>query len=124
MFAPKCIANLKRIITETGIDIVVSSDWKYIDSYEDLLKMWEQRKMPGFMTYATPNISKHRGTEIERWIDECKVECNYVIIDDFCAENFNENQQDKIVFVNPVFGLDEDAANHAIAILKEQIFKE
>lgn len=120
MFDPKCIANLQRIITETGADVVVTSSWKYIDSYGDLLKMWKQRDMPGFMIDVTPNVSKHRGTEIERWINDCDVDCNYVIIDDLCAENFNENQQDKIVFVNPLYGLDKDAANRAIAILKVQ----
>ncbi len=120
MFDPKCVSNLKKIIDETGAGVVVSSDWKYIDSYGDLLKMWKQREMPGFIIDVTPNVSKHRGTEIERWINDCDVDCNYVIIDDLCAENFNENQQDKIAFVNPLLGLNEEAANRAIAILKVQ----
>lgn len=124
MFDPKCVSNLKRVIDETGADVVISSDWKYIDSYESLLNMWKQRDMPGFMIDVTPNVSKHRGTEIERWINDCDVDCNYVIIDDFCARNFNETQLDKIVFVNPLLGLNEEVANRAIAILKEQIFKE
>lgn len=36
VFDPKCIENLKHIIAAIGADIVVTSDWKYIDSYEDL----------------------------------------------------------------------------------------
>ena len=39
IFDPACINNLRKIIVATGADIVVSSDWKYIDTYKDLLQM-------------------------------------------------------------------------------------
>lgn len=123
-FDPKCIANLKKIIDETCANVVISSDWKYIDTYENLLDMWKQRNMPGSMIDVTPNVSKHRGTEIARWLEECDVDCNYVIIDDLGAENFTESQQDKIVVVNSWSGLDEVAASRAIAILKTQMTKD
>ncbi|MDO4171471.1 MAG: HAD domain-containing protein [Prevotellaceae bacterium] len=119
-FDPKCIANLKKMIDETNANVVITSDWKYIDTYESLLTMWKQRKMPGFMIDVTPNVSKHRGTEITRWLEECDVDCNYVIIDDLDAENFTENQQSKLVVVNPWSGLDEEVARRAIIILKSQ----
>lgn len=124
IFDPKCIANLKKIIDETGANVVISSDWKYIDSYESLLNMWKQRNMPGFMIDVTPNVSKHRGTEIARWFEECDVDCNYVIIDDLDAENFTEKQQDKVIIVVPWSGLDEEVANRAIVILKAQKTKD
>lgn len=116
-FDPKCIENLRQIIDATNADIVVTSDWKYIDSYENLLEMWLYRDMPGFMTDLTPNVSKHRGDEIARWLYECDVNCNYVIIDDLDPENFNKEQLDKLVTVNPYYGLDKDATLKAISII-------
>lgn len=79
--------------------------------------MWLYRDMPGFMTDLTPNVSKHRGDEIARWLYECDVNCNYVIIDDLDPENFNKEQLDKLVTVNPYYGLDKDATLKAISII-------
>lgn len=42
-----CIGYLKQIVERTSAQIVVSSDWKYYDSLEDLRKMWESRQMSG-----------------------------------------------------------------------------
>lgn len=117
VFDPRCIENLKQIVDSTNADIVVTSDWKYIDSYEDLLEMWRIRCMPGFMTDLTPNVSKHRGDEIARWLNECDVECNYVIIDDLNSENFNKDQLERLVTVNPYYGLDKEATLKAISII-------
>lgn len=118
VFDPRCVENLKQIVTETNACIVVTSDWKYFDSYEDLLEMWRQRDLPGFMADTTPNVSKHRGDEIAHWLNECKIECNYVIIDDLDKDNFNTDQLDKLVIVDSFYGLTENATQQAIAILK------
>lgn len=124
LFDPQCIDNLKKIIEHTGADIVVTSDWKYIDSFSNLLDMWEQRKMPGLLLDTTPNISSHRGNEIDCWLKECKSACNYVIIDDLGAENFNYHQLENLVIVNPYTGLDDNVADRAISILNRQINNE
>ena len=47
IFDPNCINNLHKIIEATGADIVVSSDWKYIDSYKDLLEIFNRRNRIG-----------------------------------------------------------------------------
>ena len=117
VFDPKCTECLKLIIDETHADVVVTSDWKYIDKYEGLLQMWRDRNMPGFLTDITPNVSKHRGDEIDLWLKECKNECNYVIIDDLDESNFNTHQLDRLVVVNPLVGLDIQAAEQAINII-------
>ena len=119
VFDPYCIQNLKRIIEETEADIVVSSSWKYMMSYQDFLNMWKDRELPGFITDVTPNPvdRRKRGDEIDAWIEECKTECQYVIIDDLEANNFNEHQISRLLIVNPFFGLDEKTAERAIHIL-------
>ena len=82
--------------------------------------MWKQRNLPGHMIDVTPNVSKHRGTEIAKWLEKCDTDYNYTIIDDLDADNFTGNQQSKLVVVNPWSGLDEEATNRAIVILKSQ----
>ena len=119
-FDPECISNLKRIVDNTNADIVVSSDWKYIDSYTDLLEMWSERNMPGFMTDLTPNVSKHRGSEIDQWLKECKTVCNYVIIDNLGETSFNVHQLERLITINPSKDLTETDAIQAITILKNE----
>ena len=67
------------------------------------------------MTDVTPTTAQHnRGDEIDAWLKECHEECNYVIIDDLDAGNFNEHQIPRLLIVNPIFGLDEYTAERAI----------
>ncbi|MCM1140833.1 MAG: HAD domain-containing protein [Muribaculum sp.] len=116
-FDPKCIKYLQMIIDATGADVVVSSDWKYIDSYGDLIEMWKERGLPGFITDVTPNVSKHRGDEIDRWLEECKTSVNYVILDDLDSSCFNKHQLPFLITINPNIGLDYTSACKAIEIL-------
>lgn len=120
VFDPQCVANLCTIIKNTKADIVVTSSWKYLMSYKQLLEMWSARGLPGFITDMTPNVSNHRGNEIDAWLKECECGCEYVIIDDLCAANFNIHQLPFLITVNPYNGLDEIATEKAISILNRQ----
>lgn len=117
VFDPSNVNNLRRIIDETGADIVVSSTWKDYMTYEAILQMWKDRSLPGFVTDTTPTVSLHRGDEIDAWLAECRRECRYVIIDDLGAYNFNEHQMPYLLCVNPFDGLTEEIADRAIYIL-------
>lgn len=119
VFDPDCIANLRRIIDETGADIVVSSTWKDFMTYKEILEMWEYRKLPGFVTDTTPTCSRKRGDEIDSWLEECNTECEYVIIDDMDETQFNEHQYDRLFVVNPYDGLNEQTAEKVIQIFRE-----
>ena len=119
VFDPNCVHNLRRIIDNTGADIVVSSSWKHFMTYKEFLEMWDARGLPGFVTDVTPipDMRRNRGDEIDAWLNECNVECQYVIIDDLDGSNFNEHQIPRLLVVNPFFGLDEDTADRAIYLL-------
>jgi hypothetical protein len=123
LFDPYCVKNLQHIIDKTGADIVVSSSWKHMMGYQDFLIMWEDRGLPGFVTDVTPipTERRNRGDEIDAWLEECRTECQYVIIDDLEAYNFNEHQIPRLLIVNPFFGLDEDTAERAIELLNSDI---
>ncbi len=117
LFDPKSVENLKRIIDTTKADIVVTSSWKYLMSYDKILEMWKARKLPGFVTDTTPNVSKHRGDEIDAWLDERMERCKYAILDDLDADNFNEHQLTHLITINPYTGIEEADAERAIRLL-------
>ena len=120
VFDPNCVVYLKEIIEKTGAEIVVTSSWKSLMSYGEMLDMWGQRGLPGELIDMTPTTStcRNRGDEIDAWLKECKDECQYVIIDDINESNFNEHQLPRLIVVNPYHGLDKEAAEKAIELLE------
>jgi len=123
VFDPYCIKNLKYIIDNTRADIVISSTWKDDMTYNEILDMWKDRNLPGFVTDVTPTVSRHRGNEIDAWLEECRDTCRYAIIDDLDSSNFNPHQLEHLFIVNPYCGLDEDTARRIVqhlSIHKEQ----
>ena len=120
VFDPICVRNLKEIIDKTGAEIVVTSSWKSLMTYRDMLNMWEQRGLPGELIDMTSTIStcRNRGDEIDAWLKECKDECQYVILDDIDESNFNEHQLPRLIVVNPYHGLDMEAAERAVELLQ------
>lgn len=120
VFDPNCVKCLKEIVDKTGAEIVVTSSWKSLMTYGDMLNMWEQRGLPGYVIDMTPSLSgcRHRGDEIDAWLKECNDECQYVILDDNDESNFNEHQLSRLIVVNPYHGLDKEAAERAIELLE------
>ena len=93
-------------------------------SYGQMLTMWNDRRLPGFLLDITPTCSNHRGDEIERWLDiflelSGNDEYEYVIIDDMTPDNFNETQLCHLVQVDSYHGLDKDATEKVIKILTQ-----
>lgn len=117
VFDPECIKALGRIIDATGASIVVSSTWKDFMTMEQILEMWKVRQLPGDVIDVTPTISRHRGDEIDAWLDAYGKPCEYVILDDMPFSEFNFCHSNHFVQVNPYDGLNADLADRAIAIL-------
>lgn len=132
-FDPNAVANLKRIVEETGADIVISSSWKCM-GLSQMEDMWEDRNLPGIIVGITPNsISDEmllvsdidsvelfhiRGEEIKEWLTtHGKKVSHYVIIDDM--DHVLPEQQSHFVQTNPEVGITEDDANKAIAIMNK-----
>lgn len=120
VFDPNCVKCLKEIVDKTRAEIVVTSSWKSLMTYRDMFNMWEQRGLPGYVIDLTPATStcRNRGDEIDAWLNECKDECQYVILDDIDESNFNEHQLSRLIVVNPYHGLDKEAAEKAIELLQ------
>lgn len=132
-FDPKAVANLKRIVEETGADIVISSSWKCM-GHSQMEDMWKERNLPGKIVGVTPNsVSDNlltdadidsmeqfhiRGEEIKEWLTKHgKHVSHYAIIDDM--DNMLPEQQSHFVNTNPEVGITEDDAEKTIEILNK-----
>lgn len=134
-FDPISVANLKKILDETGAEIVISSSWKSFGLTE-LEKMWQDRGLPGRLIGITPNtvsdelllnadldhmeLFSIRGMEIKEWLDKHgKKVSHYVIIDDM--DNMLPEQKSHFVQTNPEVGITDKNADEAIMMLKESV---
>ena len=54
LFDSEAVAQLKRIVDETGAEIVIESSWKYL-GLEAMQLMWAERNMPGVVIDITPS---------------------------------------------------------------------
>lgn len=130
-FDPTSVANLAKIIDETGADIVISSTWKFM-GVSEMQDMWEVRGLPGKIIDITPNtvsdemllfadldhmeLMPIRGMEIKEWLEKKgKKVSRYAILDDMDA--MLPEQKPHFVQTNPNVGITEDDAFKAISIL-------
>ena len=130
-FDPRSVANLKKILDETGAEIVISSSWKSF-GISELEDMWQDRGLPGKLIGITPNsvsdemllnadldhmeLFHIRGMEIKEWLDKHgKKVSHYVIIDDM--DNFLPEQISHFVQTDPEVGISEDDVDKAVRLL-------
>ena len=132
-FDPEAVVELKRIVEETGADIVIESSWKYL-GLEAMQQMWRDRDMPGKVIDVTPSSASDswllnadlddvdpartqwKGVEIASWItDNLHKSDQYVIIDDEYV--ILDSQLTHFIQTNPYDGLTPELADKAIRIL-------
>ena len=74
------IANLNHLITQTGAKIVVSSTWRSDDPF--LQEVFAVVGIPAYVGITPYTVTRHRGLEINYWLDKHPEVENYVILDD------------------------------------------
>jgi hypothetical protein len=95
---PEAVAQLKRIIAETGCQIVISSDWRLPKNIESLREGFKAFDLPEWIG-ITPilGFNTNRGQEVKAWIDTAKAEGkeieSFAIVDD--NDWFLLEQQDR-----------------------------
>ena len=75
------LAQLRRIIDETGADIVVSSSWRLDPEAYDNLREW-LAKYGMAIRDQTPHTGGDRGEDITAWFNQNPERYRYVILDD------------------------------------------
>lgn len=113
---PRSVEYLNEITDATDAVIVLSSSWRFDRGIESLLAIaGVKARIIGKTPYAN---SRHRGTEINKWLVENgnSVE-NYVILDD--DDDFLDCQRPHLVQTNAGGkGLDKDARDKCVEILE------
>ena len=134
-FDPEVIGNLKKIIDETGAEIVISSSWKFW-GLSTMIDLWKGRNLPGKVIGITPQAMSDemlmnadltememlplKGSEIKGWLSEHRRSvAQYAILDD--VNDMRPEQQSHFVQINPVVGITEQDAEEVIAILNKPI---
>lgn len=126
-FLPQNCEALKRIIDETGADIVICSTWRF-SGLKAMQEMWEKRGLAGNVIDVTPSETEVvesgdadfydtvcRGMEIAHWIKKNNFTGKYVIIDD--TADMLDSQQQFFIHTNGDCGLTVKEAIKAISIL-------
>ena len=132
-FDPVAVANLKKIVDETGADIVISSSWKFW-GLSTMQKLWDSRGLPGKILDVTPNnvsdelllsvdlsrmdMPAGKGSEIKEWLSASGQNViHYAILDD--VPDMLPEQQSHFVQTDPRIGITQDDVNKVISILTD-----
>ena len=124
-FDDMAVRNLRRIIENTGAQIVVSSSWRHL-GLEKIREVWTSWGLPGEIVGCTPGvwgdgrIFDTRGEEIQQWLEEnVDDDYAYVIIDDMDDSEAIEGQEDNWIEVDPHCGISYNDADYAITVLNK-----
>ena len=110
------LAQLRRIVDETGAVIVVSSSWRQIAVAYQHLKEWLAKI--GLEVYdKTPYVGRLRGDDITAWFNRNPGIYQYVILDD---DDDMDGHMEHLVQTDFDSGLTEEKADECIRILGKQ----
>lgn len=77
------LRQLKRIVDQTGCQIVLTSSWRLADDLTAKLRLaFDRHSIPPWID-STPDLGGDRAEEIQAWITE-QGPCVGVVIDDDC----------------------------------------
>jgi hypothetical protein len=129
-FDPEAVEGLRRIVDETGADIVISSSWKFW-GLSAMQKLWASRGLPGKVIDVTPNnvsddmllsidldtmmLPAGKGSEIKEWLTANGNPDSYAILDDM--DDMLPEQQSHFVQTDPSVGITRADADSVITIL-------
>lgn len=123
-FSTRATQALQKIISETSADIVLTTSHKCNYSLEEWKIMFNAR---GFRLNKINRLDENnnyssRKEEIINWFTSCKIEQDFIIIDDDKTLNgLPEILKSKLVQTNASVGLTDELADEAINILKGKI---
>lgn len=142
-FSPDHVAVLNKITDETGAKIVFSSSWRHGRTLAEIKTLLSSVGVTGEIIDVTPYMSHvdgytiPRGCDIEKWLhnnefrrinwsaeeqnkqlEQSKIK-QYVILDDDSDMLFN--QREHFVQTTGTHGLDQEAGDKAIEILKKTV---
>jgi len=119
-FIPNAESNLRAIISETGASIVLTTSHKSTYSLDKWQEIFSNRGIITKVDKLDDNLNLlSRKDELLNWISKSGQVDHYVIIDDDTSlHDLPKSIREKVVFTQPLVGLNKVAALRAIEILK------
>lgn len=120
-FSTLAIKCLNEIILETGATIVLTTSHKTTYNLTEWVEIFKLRGINTAIDKLDVNINfLSRKEEILNWLDKNQNIGNFVILDDDKSLNGLPSQiKEKLVQTSSMIGLNEEAANLAIKILRK-----
>jgi hypothetical protein len=123
-FAKECVEAFNDIIIETNADIVISSSWRTLFKFDELIDILSSAGVAGNIIDKTPVVrfsGGRRGDEIVRWLDRASEEVGFkierfVILDD---DSDMGHLMDHLIQCDPETGLTKDDAQKVIRMLNK-----
>lgn len=122
-FSMKAIESLRKIIFETGAEILLTSSHKSTYKIGEWENIFSNRGIPDVTIKKLNKNNSHlsRKDEVMGWIEKGHSD-DYVIIDDDKSLNgLPSNIKEKLVQTSATVGLNDELANLAISILKPSV---
>jgi len=118
MIDPEPVALLNQILDQTGAKVVISSTWRFANTWEELQEILEVRGFTGEVIGATKKMdAEDRWVKIQMWLDESSepVE-SFVILDDL--ETMGDLQH-RLVHTHMRYGLKKKHVKAAVRLLNK-----
>ena len=124
-FALKSIEALQKIISQTNASILLTTSHKFkydIPQWSEIFKL-RGINVSKIDRLTDNHLNLNRKDEITNWYEaNCNVNENYVIIDDDKSLNaLPHEMKDNLVLTSSLVGLNDELADQAISILKQEI---
>ena len=129
---PEKIKLVKQIVDATGAKLVLSSTWRmgwfyeengsHLNDFQEWQYLKEEFAKQGlyFFDYTPLHKSRHRGTEIQMWLDKWEDEIDaYVVIDDDMYD-IRDMHKGHMVKTSLDYGIQPGAVEMAIKILNKE----
>ncbi len=119
-FSRKSIVGLRKIISETGADILLTTSHKSSYSIAQWKNIFSARGFENIKIKRLNDNSNHlnRREEIMKWVDKGHENSFVIIDDDKTLNKLPDNIKSKLVQTSASAGLNEELADSAIRILK------
>lgn len=109
---PDCAKNLKQLIEENDLHVVITSNWR-MDKDKDKAKKYVSKYIIEERVLGSTIISTSRASEINSFLTENEVE-NYVIVDDHFIDGFETHS----VITDPNVGFNRTDYEKACEIIR------
>ena len=120
-FNPKCLKRIAKIVKKTNAKLILSSTWRLDDIS---IKILDSRlaEYGTRINDITPNINQIRGLEIKKWLKNNNFNWSvddFIVLDDEIEDIINHIDENKVIKIDPYYGLTWENMTDAIIRLSD-----